>query len=35
MKELTIFDLYNDLSTSFKHNNFDEKVDYELPTELL
>jgi membrane-bound lytic murein transglycosylase D len=35
MKELTNIDLYNDLSTSIKHINIDEKVDYELPTELL
>jgi membrane-bound lytic murein transglycosylase D len=35
LKELTNTDLYNDLSTDIKTINIDEKVDYELPTELL
>lgn len=35
MKELTNLDLYNDLSNEIENINIDEKVDYELPTELL
>ncbi len=35
MKELTNLDLYTDLSDDIKNINIDEKVDYELPTELL
>ncbi len=35
MKELTSLDLYNDLESDIKNINLDEKVDYELPTELL
>jgi membrane-bound lytic murein transglycosylase D len=35
MKELTSLDLYNDLYNDIKTINLDEKVDYELPTELL
>jgi membrane-bound lytic murein transglycosylase D len=35
LKELTNLDLYNDLSDDIKNINIDEKVDYELPTELL
>lgn len=35
MKELTSLDLYNDLENDIKNINIDEKVDYELPTELL
>ena len=35
LKELTNLDLFNDLSDDIKNINFDEKVDYELPTELL
>jgi membrane-bound lytic murein transglycosylase D len=35
MKELTNLDLYNDLGSDIKNINLDEKVDYELPTELL
>ena len=35
MKELTSLDLYNDLENDIKNINLDEKVDYELPTELL
>lgn len=35
LKELTSLDLYNDLETDIKTINLDEKVDYELPTELL
>ena len=35
MKELTNLDLYNDISNDIKSINTDEKVDYELPTELL
>jgi membrane-bound lytic murein transglycosylase D len=35
MKELTSLDLYNDLENDIKTINLDEKVDYELPTELL
>ena len=35
MKELTNLDLYQDLSVDIKNINIDEKVDYELPTEVL
>lgn len=35
LKELTNLDLYNDLESDIKTINLDEKVDYELPTELL
>ena len=35
MKELTSLDLYNDLESDIKNINLDQKVDYELPTELL
>ncbi len=35
MKELTSLDLYNDLESDIKTINLDQKVDYELPTELL
>ena len=35
MKELTNLDLYNDISDDIKNINIDEKVDYELSTELL
>ena len=35
MKELTNLDLYNVLDSDIKNINLDEKVDYELPTELL
>ena len=35
MKELTNLDLYNDISNEIENINIDEKVDYELPTELL
>ncbi|HMI06231.1 MAG TPA: LysM peptidoglycan-binding domain-containing protein [Flavobacterium sp.] len=35
MKELTNLDLYNDLSTDIKNIDLNEKVDYDLPTELL
>jgi membrane-bound lytic murein transglycosylase D len=35
MKELTSLDLYNDLETDIKTINLDQKIDYELPTELL
>ena len=35
LKELTSLDIYNDLETDIKTINLDEKVDYELPTELL
>ncbi|RTY95866.1 LysM peptidoglycan-binding domain-containing protein [Flavobacterium sp. GT3R68] len=35
MKELTNLDLYNDLSVDIKNINVDQKVDYELSTELL
>ena len=35
MKELTNLDLYNNLENDIKNINLDEKVDYELPTELL
>ena len=35
MKELTSLDLYNDLEKDIKTINLDEKVEFELPTELL
>ncbi|TRX35953.1 LysM peptidoglycan-binding domain-containing protein [Flavobacterium restrictum] len=35
MKELTNLDLFNDLSTDIQTINTDQKVDFELPTELL
>jgi membrane-bound lytic murein transglycosylase D len=35
MKELTNLDLYNDLANDIKNINIDQKVDYELSTELL
>lgn len=35
MKELTNLDIYNDISNDIKSINTDEKVDYELSTELL
>jgi membrane-bound lytic murein transglycosylase D len=35
MKELTSLDIYNDISDDVKNINIDEKVDYELSTELL
>jgi len=35
MKEMVSLDLYNDLTTDIKNIDVDEKVDYELPTELL
>ncbi|MDN3678472.1 LysM peptidoglycan-binding domain-containing protein [Flavobacterium paronense] len=35
MKEMVSLDLYDDLTTDIKNINVDEKVDYELPTELL
>ena len=35
LKELTSLDLFNDISDDIKNINIDEKVDYELPTELL
>lgn len=35
MKELANLDLYNDISNDIKNINIEEKVDYELPTELL
>lgn len=35
MKELTNLDLYQDLSVDIKNINIDEKVDYELSTEVL
>ncbi|KDN54092.1 LysM peptidoglycan-binding domain-containing protein [Flavobacterium seoulense] len=34
-KELTNLDLYNDITKDIENINTDEKVDYELPTELL
>ena len=34
-KELTDLDLYNDITKDIVNINTDEKVDYELPTELL
>ena len=35
MKELSNLDIYNDISDDIKNINIDEKVDYELSTELL
>lgn len=35
MKELTSLDLYNGLESEIKNINLDQKVDFELPTELL
>lgn len=35
MKELANLDIYNDISDDIKNINIDEKVDYELSTELL
>ncbi len=35
LKELTNLDLFNDISDDIKNINIDEKVDFELPTELL
>ncbi|MFV5687322.1 LysM peptidoglycan-binding domain-containing protein [Flavobacterium sp. ZT3R25] len=35
MKELTNLDLYKNITDDIKNINIDEKVDYELPTELL
>jgi membrane-bound lytic murein transglycosylase D len=35
MKELASLDLYDDLTTDIKNIDVDQKVDYELPTELL
>jgi membrane-bound lytic murein transglycosylase D len=35
MKELGNLDIYNDISNDIKNINIDQKVDYELPTELL
>ena len=35
LKELTNLDLFNDIPDDIKNINIDEKVDYELPTELL
>jgi membrane-bound lytic murein transglycosylase D len=35
MKELASLDLYEELTLDIKNINIDEKVDYELPTELL
>lgn len=35
LKELTSLDIYNDLANDIKTINLDQKVDYELPTELL
>ncbi|WP_298224194.1 LysM peptidoglycan-binding domain-containing protein [Flavobacterium sp.] len=35
LKELTSLDLYNDLESDIKTINLDQKVEYELPTELL
>lgn len=35
LRELTNLDLFNDISEDIKNINIDEKVDYELPTELL
>lgn len=35
MKELSNLDVYSDLSGAIKNINIDEKVDFELPTELL
>ncbi|MBC7747625.1 MAG: lytic transglycosylase, partial [Methylotenera sp.] len=35
MKELTNLDLYNSISDDIKNVNIDEKIEYELSTELL
>jgi len=35
MKELTNLDLYDNIASDIKNVNLDQKVDYELPTELL
>lgn len=35
LKELSNVDIYNDLSNDIKNINLDQKVEYELPTELL
>jgi len=35
MNEMVSLDLYNDLTTDIKNIDVDQKVDYELPTELL
>ena len=35
MKELTALDVYNEMSSDIKNVNVDQKVDFELPTELL
>ncbi|MGC4040888.1 MAG: LysM peptidoglycan-binding domain-containing protein [Flavobacterium sp.] len=35
MKEMVSLDLYNDLTADIKNIDVDQKVDYELPTELL
>ncbi|MEY4433047.1 MAG: hypothetical protein RLZZ44_1180, partial [Bacteroidota bacterium] len=35
MKELSNLDLYNDISVDIKNINIDQKVDFELPTEVL
>jgi len=35
MKELSNLDIYNDISVDIKNINIDQKVDFELPTELL
>ena len=35
LKELTSLDLYNDIETDIKTINLDQKVEFELPTELL
>jgi membrane-bound lytic murein transglycosylase D len=35
LKELTNLDIYNNLTEDIQNINIDEKVDYELPTELL
>jgi membrane-bound lytic murein transglycosylase D len=35
MKELSNLDLYNDIAVDIKNINIDQKVDFELPTELL
>jgi membrane-bound lytic murein transglycosylase D len=35
LKELTSLDLYNNITSDIRNINLDQKVDYELPTELL
>ncbi|MGZ9677260.1 LysM peptidoglycan-binding domain-containing protein [Flavobacterium sp. GNP001] len=35
MRELTNLDLYNTISNDIQNGNFDQKIDFELPTELL